>query len=374
MYNSRSLHFLIFAGFCFLNMSCSLGEPEKTCQSDFSGTQDSQRYSMVGNLTMCAMIRDEIAYIVEWIEHYRLQGVDRFLLYDDGSRDNTVLLTHLYQTKGFADFVEVYPNNHHTYNKEYPQQVSRQYVWRQIQALQHCNSRSINRTKWVIVVDVDEFVYSPQNGSIWDFIQSKSNETEFSPLRPLNETVSEFYITGVRYGTSGMQKDFGGNIYFDPYSGHINFVADIQNVNSSTVGALPMIMQMNPNRAPHDQLDADFDERFNQTCRNHDDPDDCTHALGKSIWKPERCNAAYVHWCKKLKGSTYDANIEELQENHYAFKSKEHVEKLIGLMKPLKKAAYDQFDVTWFSSRWDPMPKHISEAVMTALNKFQAIQ
>ncbi len=40
-------------------------------------------------MAVCAIIRDEILYIHEWIAFHILQGVSKFLLYDDGSVDGT---------------------------------------------------------------------------------------------------------------------------------------------------------------------------------------------------------------------------------------------------------------------------------------------
>jgi hypothetical protein len=46
-------------------------------------------------LTLCSMVKNDAPYIVEWIEFLRLQGVDRFILYDDGSADQLNLLNQL---------------------------------------------------------------------------------------------------------------------------------------------------------------------------------------------------------------------------------------------------------------------------------------
>ncbi len=39
-------------------------------------------------------------YIVEWLEFMRLQGVTRFVIYDDNSTDGLHLLPALYASKG----------------------------------------------------------------------------------------------------------------------------------------------------------------------------------------------------------------------------------------------------------------------------------
>jgi hypothetical protein len=371
----KLVHFIISTCIlCDLLTSVSQAREKSECidaQSILNQTAGTEaETSKSWNLTLCAMIRDEMPYIIEWIEHYRFQGVDRFLLYDDGSIDDTILLPHLYKSKGFDGLVELYPANPYRWNNQ-TAHVSGHHNQKQMYALDHCNRRSANRSKWVIVVDVDEFVYAPSHGSILKYIESKKNETEISPLRPIDKTISQFSVQAVRYGSSGIQKSFRGNIHNDPYTGNVKLVSTRQLY--ITRYGFPMIIQANPSRAPHKELDEDYDKVYNHTCRYHSDPNACQHAIGKSIWKPERCEVAGIHWCEKgLQGKIYKASTKELRLNHYAFKSREHVEGLIDLMKPAKKAAYDHFDSIWFCLRWDPMPNNIFQAVGRAVKQLQA--
>lgn len=46
-------------------------------------------------LTICAIVRDESPYLLEWLAFHRLVGVDRFYLYDDDSIDGTANLLRL---------------------------------------------------------------------------------------------------------------------------------------------------------------------------------------------------------------------------------------------------------------------------------------
>ena len=130
-------------------------------------------------------------------------------------------------------------------------------------------------------------------------------------------------------------------------------------------------MREEPNRAPHERLDDDYLVRFNKTCRRKTHHENgCIHADGKSIWRPDRCEMAGVHYCEKLvaRSKTYFPLITELRENHYAFRSREHVENLNDLLKKDKVPAFEGFDKTWFSSRLDPMPHRIINDVARALH------
>jgi Glycosyltransferase family 92 len=172
----------------------------------------------MGNLTLCAMVRDEMPYIVEWIEFYRLQGVDHFILYDDGSFDDTVLLGDLYKTADLEDLVEIVPTNPYRRNQPYTHSYHH-HTQTQVYVLDHCNKRSINRSQWIIVVDVDEFIHSPPHGSIWNFIESKKSQTELSDSNQVGDALSQFYIEAVRYGSLGIEKNFRGHLHKDPYHG-----------------------------------------------------------------------------------------------------------------------------------------------------------
>lgn len=39
---------------------------------------------------VCAIVRNEARYMVEWVAYYAAIGVDAFIIYDNGSTDDTV--------------------------------------------------------------------------------------------------------------------------------------------------------------------------------------------------------------------------------------------------------------------------------------------
>ena len=45
------------------------------------------------------MVMNEVPYIVEWIEFMALQGVSRFIIYNDDSSDQIDLLNQFYKEK-----------------------------------------------------------------------------------------------------------------------------------------------------------------------------------------------------------------------------------------------------------------------------------
>ncbi|OWA52418.1 hypothetical protein BV898_16875 [Hypsibius exemplaris] len=325
------------------------------------------------NLTICAIIRDEMPYILEWIEFYRLQGVEKFLLYDDGGIDDTVLIPGVFAARGLPDLIEIHPANPIRRNAPFGRDASR-HSGTQMYVLDHCNTRCIGYSEWVVVVDVDEFIRSPLNMTLWEYICSKKALTEVTSQLPASKALSQFYlVVPARYGTSGMIKDFQGKISVNPYlddSFKVFAHAGDDSLISET-GNFPMIMQVNPNRAPESRMDPDFEERYSEICRNHADERHCAHDLGKSIWKPERCGVAGVHWCEEnLIGVSYTPPFTDLRDYHYAFKAWDRVDNLVDYLKAFKYPAMKNFDKKWFSSRRDSMPKAVIEEVRRGLQSY----
>ena len=57
------------------------------------------------SVAICTVLRDERRYILEWIAHHRLLGVERFLIYDNESRDGGERLLAALQARGLAAVV-----------------------------------------------------------------------------------------------------------------------------------------------------------------------------------------------------------------------------------------------------------------------------
>ena len=135
-------------------------------------------------VSACTMVKTETPYIVEWIEFMKLQGIERFIIYDDDSSDNITLLNDLYDQN--------YPDSH-------VYVIRRIVSGHQAACFQHCVSTYGKNSDWILIADVDEFVYSPMFGTLKDMIkelpkieaqQNRSidvihvNATRFSTFRP----------------------------------------------------------------------------------------------------------------------------------------------------------------------------------------------
>src|SRR4051812_48015764 len=94
-------------------------------------------------LAVCAIFRDEARYLAEWVTFHRLQGVERFYLYDNLSTDDwrSELGPEI-----AAGIVEV---------RHWPD------VPGQASAYEDCLRRHRTDTRWIAFIDADEFLFSP---------------------------------------------------------------------------------------------------------------------------------------------------------------------------------------------------------------------
>jgi hypothetical protein len=107
------------------------------------------------DVTVCAIVKDERPYLIEWVAYYRLLGFDRIVLYSNDCTDGTDALLDAMQA---ADMVE-----HRRWPSRPgipPQKVAYQ------DAAQHC------ATRWILFVDADEFLHLDGDPDIHAFIRS----------------------------------------------------------------------------------------------------------------------------------------------------------------------------------------------------------
>ncbi|XP_055338831.1 uncharacterized protein LOC129588567 [Paramacrobiotus metropolitanus] len=318
------------------------------------------------NITVCAMLRNVFAYTLEWIEFHRIQGVDHFVLYDDASEDDIHLLPLLYASIGHPDLVEILPANalresrlsNHTW---------KEHDHNQRQILQHCFARYRNHSEWFLIIDADEFMYSPHYGTIQNFLNVYDNYT----ADDVNEAhlVSEFMAQPVRFGTAGLIDDFRVRLHAEPAVG-LRVLYEPRDVSS---GLYPVILEANPRRAPHPQLDQNYQEMFHQICDGTAHPELCQHNIGKSLFKANRCRSVYIHWCQDLIGHTTEPPLSELRLDHFPWKSKENVlTKLTSDWHRKKIEAYRQLDTIWFSLIADGKNKRYIDSIRQRIAAFNS--
>ena len=100
------------------------------------------------------IIKDEATYIEEWLEYHIIKGVGKFYIYDNGSTDNIKEVLAPYIEAGIVDYL-YFPGES-----------------MQINAYNHLIRRlRNNRTYWLALIDMDEFIVVRDGGDIPSFLK-----------------------------------------------------------------------------------------------------------------------------------------------------------------------------------------------------------
>ncbi|XP_055356543.1 uncharacterized protein LOC129601704 [Paramacrobiotus metropolitanus] len=318
----------------------SFGNFDHSTMSSGAPQGEKTERSFRWRISICAMTRNPIAYTIEWIFFHYNQGVEHFLLYDDMSDNDVLTLPVLLQENGFHGLVEIYPINFLRQNRKSNHGYFDHYA-NQFPMIDHCTNRLRRLTEWLMIIDVDEFVYSTKHGTILKFLDHEAKSKD-------RIDVTAYSVLAVRFGTAGLSKDFRSRIWWDP---HEQFTV-LQYVPINKIkNGFPLLIDRCRFRAPHPDLEKDFQIRQTQICGN--DSHLCTHAIGKSLYRPENCSAPYVHFCKNLTGRSVPLLLDDLRVDHFAWYSEEYSRGLSPSLHGHKIASYQKFDRIWFSSVLD---------------------
>ncbi len=98
-------------------------------------------------LSVGAIFRNEAAALGEWLDHYIHHGVEHFYLINDNSTDESLSVVAEYIKLGRVSLSTV----DHPY-----------YLGRQHYLYNSCILPRISETHWLLIVDLDEFMWSPR--------------------------------------------------------------------------------------------------------------------------------------------------------------------------------------------------------------------
>ena len=119
---------------------------QSTLRPFHDGNPSPQRY-----LSVVCIFKDEGRHLDEWLAFCVAQGVDHFLLYDNGSSDNSREILRPWIASGIVEVID------------WP------VPWKsgaQVKAYADALSRLRGRTKWAAFIDVDEFLFSPAHATL----------------------------------------------------------------------------------------------------------------------------------------------------------------------------------------------------------------
>jgi len=118
------------------------------------------------NLSIAAMVKNEENYIKEWIDYHKLAGVDKFIIYDNNSTDNTKNILQPYIESGIVDYY-FYPKTQADFikkNKKAEYWAFQAYAYNQI------IKKYRNTSKWIGFIDIDEFLLPVKESNILNVI------------------------------------------------------------------------------------------------------------------------------------------------------------------------------------------------------------
>ena len=108
-------------------------------------------------LAITCVAKNEGPYLREWIEYHKIVGVERFYFYDNESDDNTKEILEPY----IKDGTVVYHLLHnHPIVKQVPQE----------EAYNDAIFRYRDSTKWMAIIDADEFIVPVEKNTITEFL------------------------------------------------------------------------------------------------------------------------------------------------------------------------------------------------------------
>jgi len=112
---------------------------ERKIQSDQQKNESLPKYY----LSICTIVKDEGPYLQEWIEFHRLVGVEHFYIYDNNSTDNSKDILKEYIVQGIVTLIP------------WPTKTDVQ-----VGAYEDWIKKFKQKTTWIAIIDVDEFLFS----------------------------------------------------------------------------------------------------------------------------------------------------------------------------------------------------------------------
>ena len=126
------------------------------------------------NFVVCGVFKNESHILSEWIQHYLRRGVDHIYLVNDNSTDNFQPIINAFSGK-----VTLFHND-----------IVTKQVGRQIQIYNKYFRPLLNQTRWMAILDLDEFLYSPQGYHISDVLSHQDS------------SVSQLKVDWLHFGSS----------------------------------------------------------------------------------------------------------------------------------------------------------------------------
>jgi hypothetical protein len=109
------------------------------------------------NFSIAAIFQNEGPYLREWIEYHRIVGVEHFYLYNNKSSDSFREILAPYQKLGLVELIEWEENDFVKSGQK--------------NAYKNAIERAKGKTKWLAVIDVDEFLVPKKTCTVTKFLK-----------------------------------------------------------------------------------------------------------------------------------------------------------------------------------------------------------
>jgi len=154
------------------------------------------------NLAICAIFQNEARFLKEWLEFNILIGVEHFYLYNNYSTDNYLEILQPYIDTGIVDCMD-WPYSQEGNGVTDNQILAKEHCSNSISgtirgraqtlAYNHCLDNIRGKVKWLIFIDIDEFLFPVKCDSLYEFLKDYE---EFAAV----------CATWIHYGTSNIDR------------------------------------------------------------------------------------------------------------------------------------------------------------------------
>jgi hypothetical protein len=134
-------------------------------------------------VSACCIFQNEARFLKEWIDYHLLIGVEHFYVYDNLSEDNALEVLSPYIETGTVDYI--------FWDRIYDSPGGWWYVQRE--AYMDAMQRAMGQSKWLCVIDTDEFIVPIKDENLKVFLM------DF-------EEYGGVCLNWVFYGTSGVKR------------------------------------------------------------------------------------------------------------------------------------------------------------------------
>lgn len=115
-------------------------------------------------IAISVIVKNEQAFIKEWLEFHSAAGIDHFILYDDGSTDGTIEIAQETLTQGELTVIP--------WRQRIQDASNGKSLHNQGLAFAHAISNYGSLFRWMCFIDVDEFLFPTEANSLKDVLMN----------------------------------------------------------------------------------------------------------------------------------------------------------------------------------------------------------